>query len=98
MDVETRFTEEDIQKAHRDRARGEYGGDVEPLYGLEDWQQYQEGRRRLRVREVERRREPVTCRNRSPRTAELQLLLGHRPVRVGSSYHPRRKVGRGGTF
>jgi len=35
MDVETRFTEEDIQEAHRDRARGEYGGDAEPLYGLE---------------------------------------------------------------
>lgn len=35
MDVETRFTEEDIQAAHRDRARGEYGGDKEPLYGLE---------------------------------------------------------------
>lgn len=35
MDIETRFTEEDIQRAHRDRARGEYGADVEPLYGLE---------------------------------------------------------------
>src|SRR5438128_2724635 len=35
MDEETRFQEEEIQAAHRDRARGVYGGDVEPLYGLE---------------------------------------------------------------
>ncbi|HMA38165.1 MAG TPA: hypothetical protein VKY74_27200 [Chloroflexia bacterium] len=35
MDEETRFTQGDIQAAHRDRARGEYGGDVEPMYGLE---------------------------------------------------------------
>ncbi|HET7078389.1 MAG TPA: hypothetical protein VFM49_13190 [Chloroflexia bacterium] len=35
MDEELRFTEADIQAAHRDRARGEYGADEEPLYGLE---------------------------------------------------------------
>ncbi|HUS14232.1 MAG TPA: hypothetical protein VM536_04345 [Chloroflexia bacterium] len=35
MDEETRFTQGDIQAAHRDRARGEYGGEQEPLYGLE---------------------------------------------------------------
>lgn len=35
MDEETRFTQADIQAAHRDRARGEYGADEEPLYGLE---------------------------------------------------------------
>jgi hypothetical protein len=35
MDEETRFAQQDIQAAHRDRARGEYGRDQEPLYGLE---------------------------------------------------------------
>lgn len=35
MDEETRFQQADIQAAHRDRARGEYGGEQEPLYGLE---------------------------------------------------------------
>ncbi len=35
MDEETRFTQEDIKAAGRDRARGEFGGNQEPLYGLE---------------------------------------------------------------
>jgi hypothetical protein len=35
MDEETRFTQEDIKASQRDRARGEYGGNAEPLYGLE---------------------------------------------------------------
>src|SRR3954467_8610553 len=35
MDEQTRFQQADIGAAHRDRARGEYGGDREPMYGLE---------------------------------------------------------------
>ncbi len=35
MDDENPVAQGEIQAAHRDRARGEYGGDEEPLYGLE---------------------------------------------------------------
>src|SRR5437763_1703173 len=35
MDEETRFTQEDIKASQRDRARAVYGGNDEPLYGLE---------------------------------------------------------------
>jgi hypothetical protein len=34
MDESTRYQQEDIQSAHRDRARAEVGAEAEPLYGL----------------------------------------------------------------